>query len=61
MTEAERKERCVGVLARNFCQIARIELVDSRDGSPNWWMFVKEAEGVYDGLMARFAQDHTAE
>jgi len=41
-------------LAVYFCRIASIDPVDRADGSENWWMFLKDAEKVYDDLMARF-------
>lgn len=41
-------------LAKYFCTIAGMEQVDSADGSQNWWVFLKEAETVYDGIVARF-------
>lgn len=53
-SEAERREIASRNIAKYFCTIVGIEQVDSRDGSPNWWAFVKEAEQVYDRLRERF-------
>lgn len=50
----ERREIASRNLAKYFCVIAGIEAVDSLDGSSNWWMFLREAEGIYDGLVKRF-------
>lgn len=53
-TPEQRREIASRALAKYFCLIAGIEPIDSLDGSSNWWMFLKEAEGIYDGLMKRF-------
>lgn len=50
----QRREIASRNLAKYFCVIAGIEPVDSLDGSSNWWMFLKEAEETYDGLLKRF-------
>jgi hypothetical protein len=53
-TPEQRREIAVRNIAKYFCVIVGIEPVDSLDGSPNWWIFNKEAEEIVDGLLKRF-------
>jgi len=41
-------------LAKFLCILAGIEVVDSADGSQNWWVFQKEADEIVDGIRKRF-------
>ncbi len=44
----------VAVQAKLLCIIAGMKLVDSMDGSPNWWAFQEEAGRIVDDIRKRF-------
>lgn len=49
-----RREIAVQAIAKYCCIIAGVEPVDSMGGSPHWWLFMKEAEALYDDIVRRF-------
>jgi hypothetical protein len=48
------REDAIRLQASLMCVFASIEPVDSIDGSPNWWIFAKEAEQIVDDIRKRF-------
>jgi len=53
------REGAIAFQAKVLCMIAGIAPVDPTDGSPNWWMFQKEAGEIVDGIRNRFPPTET--
>ena len=45
------REEYIEAFSRIICMMARIEPVDSGDGSPNWWMFSSRVTPFVDKLI----------
>lgn len=50
----DHRASAIRLMAILMCRAAGIEPVDSTDGSPNWWIFSKEAEVIIDDVQRRF-------
>lgn len=51
--EKPRRDVCVHFLAKAICMACGVEIIDSRDGSSNWWMFCHDAEQLIVSLEKR--------
>jgi hypothetical protein len=48
------RENAVKLMSVVLCKIAGMSPIDEADGSPNYWVFTKDAEKIVDDLIVRF-------